>query len=78
MSQAEIRAPEVVSALYPAVLRPYRSLGYEMAGTFTKHRVELDAIPPQARAFQRRSSSTSSVTLPAFAPCPFFLLLVSR
>lgn len=39
----------VVSALYPAVLRPYRSLGYEMAGTFTKHRVAIDAIPPQPR-----------------------------
>ena len=35
----------VVSALYPAVLRPYRSLGYEMAGTFTKHRLAIEAIP---------------------------------
>jgi predicted acetyltransferase len=34
-----------VSALYPAVLRPYRRLGYELAGTFTKHRLPLDAIP---------------------------------
>lgn len=37
----------VVSALFPAVLKPYRSLGYEMAGTFTKHRVAIDAIPQQ-------------------------------
>lgn len=38
-----------VSALFPAVIRPYRSIGYEMAGTFTKHRVAIDAIPPQPR-----------------------------
>ncbi|HEX7248252.1 MAG TPA: GNAT family N-acetyltransferase [Actinomycetota bacterium] len=37
----------VVSALFPAVLAPYRSLGFEMAGTFTKHRVAIDAIPRQ-------------------------------
>jgi predicted acetyltransferase len=34
-----------LSALYPAVLRPYRRLGYELAGTFTKHRLSLEAIP---------------------------------
>ena len=34
-----------VSALYPAVLRPYRSLGYELGGTFCEHRLALDAIP---------------------------------
>jgi predicted acetyltransferase len=34
-----------VSALFPAVLRPYRRLGYELAGTYTEHRVPLDAIP---------------------------------
>ena len=39
-----------VSALYPAVIRPYRSIGYEMAGTFTKHRLTIEAIPPQPRA----------------------------
>lgn len=38
-----------VSALYPAVVRPYRSIGYEIAGTFTKHRLGIDAIPPQPR-----------------------------
>ncbi len=38
-----------VSALFPAVLKPYRSIGYELAGTFTKHRIAIDAIPPQTR-----------------------------
>ncbi|MBA3690537.1 MAG: GNAT family N-acetyltransferase [Actinobacteria bacterium] len=34
-----------ITALYPAVLGPYRSLGYEMAGTFNEHRLRIDAIP---------------------------------
>jgi predicted acetyltransferase len=34
-----------ISALYPAVLRPYRKLGFELAGTFTTHRLSLEAIP---------------------------------
>lgn len=34
-----------VSALYPAVLRPYRRLGYELGGTYSEHRLDLDAIP---------------------------------
>jgi predicted acetyltransferase len=34
-----------VSALFPAVVPPYRRLGYELAGSFTKHRVPLDALP---------------------------------
>ena len=34
-----------LTALYPATLRPYRRLGYELAGTFTKHRVPLDDLP---------------------------------
>jgi predicted acetyltransferase len=34
-----------VSALYPAVLRPYRRIGYELGGTFSEHRLDLDAIP---------------------------------
>lgn len=38
-----------VSALFPAVVKPYRSIGYEMAGTFTKHRIAIDAIPSQLR-----------------------------
>ncbi|MGZ5295610.1 MAG: GNAT family N-acetyltransferase [Actinomycetota bacterium] len=34
-----------VSTLFPAVLRPYRKLGYELGGTFSEHRLDLDAIP---------------------------------
>jgi predicted acetyltransferase len=34
-----------ITALYPAVLGPYRSLGYEIAGTFNEHRLRIDAIP---------------------------------
>ena len=34
-----------LTTLYPAVLRPYRKLGYELAGTYNEHRVALDAIP---------------------------------
>jgi predicted acetyltransferase len=34
-----------VSSLYPAVVRPYRTLGYELGGTFSEHRLSLDAIP---------------------------------
>ena len=35
----------VVSALFPAVVAPYRRLGYELGGTFTKHRIPIGAIP---------------------------------
>jgi predicted acetyltransferase len=34
-----------LTALYPATLRPYRRLGYELAGTYTEHRVPLDDLP---------------------------------
>lgn len=34
-----------LSALYPAILRPYRGLGYELAGTFMEHHVRLDDLP---------------------------------
>ena len=34
-----------LTALFPAVLRPYRRLGYELAGTLTRHRVPLDGLP---------------------------------
>ncbi len=34
-----------VSALYPAVVRPYRRLGYELGGSFSEHRLNLNAIP---------------------------------
>jgi predicted acetyltransferase len=36
-----------IASLYPATMRPYRRLGFEMAGTFTKHRIAIEAIPPQ-------------------------------
>ena len=34
-----------ISALFPAVLRPYRRLGYELGGSFCEHRLDLNAIP---------------------------------
>jgi predicted acetyltransferase len=38
-----------LTALYPAVLEPYRRLGYELAGTFNQHRLSLDALPDVGR-----------------------------
>ena len=35
-----------LTALFPAVLTPYRKMGYEIAGVFIRHRVPLDALPP--------------------------------
>jgi predicted acetyltransferase len=35
-----------ITALYPAVLTPYRRMGYEIAGVFIRHRVPLEALPP--------------------------------
>jgi predicted acetyltransferase len=35
-----------ITALFPAVLTPYRRMGYELAGVFVRHRVALDALPP--------------------------------
>jgi predicted acetyltransferase len=35
----------LISALYPAALRPYRSIGYELAGTYTDHRVAISDLP---------------------------------
>jgi predicted acetyltransferase len=34
-----------LSSLYPAAVRPYRALGYELAGAYVRHQVDLDAIP---------------------------------
>jgi predicted acetyltransferase len=34
-----------LSALYPAVLGPYRRLGYELAGTYTRQRVLFEDLP---------------------------------
>jgi len=35
-----------LAALFPAVLRPYRRMGFEIAGSYTTHRLSLDAIAP--------------------------------
>ncbi|MEO8477709.1 MAG: GNAT family N-acetyltransferase [Actinomycetota bacterium] len=35
-----------LTTLFPAVLAPYRKMGYETAGVFIRHRVALDALPP--------------------------------
>ncbi len=34
-----------LTALFPAVLGPYRKLGYELAGAFLEHRLPLEALP---------------------------------
>jgi predicted acetyltransferase len=34
-----------LTSLYPAVVRPYRALGYELAGAYVRHQVDLGAIP---------------------------------
>lgn len=34
-----------VSMLFPAVLAPYRALGYQVAGTYTDHAVPLEDLP---------------------------------
>ncbi len=39
------RRGDPLTSLYPAVVRPYRSLGYELAGAYVQHQVALDAIP---------------------------------
>lgn len=43
LERARVRATPIAS-LYPAVLRPYRRLGFEVAGSFTNHRVPLDGL----------------------------------
>jgi predicted acetyltransferase len=40
---------DALTSLFPAVLGPYRKLGYELAGTFTEHRIALEAIPATSR-----------------------------
>lgn len=35
---------DAVTALYPAVVSAYRTMGYELAGTYLQHRLPLDAI----------------------------------
>lgn len=34
-----------LAGLYPAAVRPYRGLGFELAGTFTEHTVPLGELP---------------------------------
>ena len=34
-----------LSVLYPATQRPYRGMGYELAGTMTRHAIALDDLP---------------------------------
>ncbi len=34
-----------IASLFPAVLHPYRRMGFEIAGSFQRHRVGLDALP---------------------------------
>jgi predicted acetyltransferase len=48
MDDARARG-DALTSLFPAVLGPYRKLGYEIAGTFVEHRLVLDAIPPAPR-----------------------------
>src|SRR5206468_1632435 len=38
----------LISTLYPAAVRPYRGLGYELAGTYTDHRISLSDLPADA------------------------------
>jgi predicted acetyltransferase len=37
---------DTITALYPATLRPYRGLGYEVAGSYVTHEIALDDLPP--------------------------------
>jgi predicted acetyltransferase len=36
---------DALTSLFPAVLDPYRRMGYELAGTFDEHRISLDDLP---------------------------------
>ena len=44
MRDAHARATPI-TALYPAVIPPYRSLGYELGGSYHEHRIRIAAIP---------------------------------
>lgn len=39
-----------IASLYPAVLRPYRRMGFEIAGSNTNHRVAIDGLPADVSA----------------------------
>lgn len=51
----------LISALYPAALRPYRSIGFELAGTMTEHTVPLDDLP----------SGSGSLAVEEYGPADF-------
>jgi predicted acetyltransferase len=54
----------LISALYPAAVRPYRSIGYELAGTYTDHRIaisDLPAGPPPLRVEEYRPEDLDGV-----------------
>jgi predicted acetyltransferase len=42
------RRGDPLTTLFPAVLEPYRRMGFELAGTFDQHRIAIDALPPAA------------------------------
>src|SRR5262245_9507231 len=42
------RRGDPLTALFPAVLDPYRRMGYELAGTFDAHRIALNDLPVTA------------------------------
>jgi predicted acetyltransferase len=44
------RRGDALSALFPAVLDPYRKSGYELAGTFDAHRIALKDLPATSTA----------------------------
>jgi predicted acetyltransferase len=57
---------EVLSALYPATVRPYRRLGWEIAGTLFYRDVPARALPPATRDVDvRRASSADRAVLRA-------------
>lgn len=39
-----------LTALYPAVLQPYRRLGYAIAGSYVTHEVRIDDLPDDVRS----------------------------
>ena len=49
-----------LTALFPAVVEPYRRLGYELAGTYDEIRIALDALPRSTHTTFRPSSSPRS------------------
>ena len=57
---------EALSALYPATVRPYRRLGWEIAGTLFYRDVPARALPPASRDVDvRRASAADRAVLRA-------------